>query len=132
MSSRFYLLSGQLRGYCEPFPGDELTDPGTLASVRVCRLRLRCILHGQTQNFKGAAPLLLQLRPRPAEGASVCLSKEPLPAGLLPTWQGGGFEAKACPAPPGRHARPSAKTLPGLPPEAPIRSVGSLGNFWAL
>jgi hypothetical protein len=44
---------------------------------------------------------------------------------------GGELEAKACPAPPGRHARPSAKTSPGLPPEAPIRSVDSLGNFWA-
>jgi hypothetical protein len=58
------------------------------------------------------------------------LSKEPQPAGLLPTCHGGGVEAKPCFAPPGRHARPSAKTLPGLPPEAPIRSVGSLGNFW--
>jgi hypothetical protein len=55
-------------------------------------------LYGQTQNFNGGRrPLLLQLRPRPAAGASVCLSTKPLPAGLLPTWQGGGARGQSLP-----------------------------------
>ena len=59
---------------------------------------LRCNRQGPGDNFNGGpCPLLLQLRPRPAAGVSVCLSKEPLPAGLLPTWQGGGARGQSVP-----------------------------------
>jgi hypothetical protein len=61
-------------------------------------VRAACNLHGPEDNFNGCpCPLLLQLRPRPAAGVSVCLSKEPLPAGLLPTWQGGGARGQSVP-----------------------------------
>ena len=69
-----------------------------LVGKPVIRMRLRCNRQGPEDNFNGGpCPLLLQLRPRPAAGVSVCLSKEPLPAGLLPTWQGGGARGQSVP-----------------------------------
>jgi hypothetical protein len=87
---------------------------------------LRCNRQGPEDNLNGCpCPLLLQLRPRPAAGVSVCLSKIPLPAGLLPTWQGGGARGQSVP----RAAR-AARTAVSENVAGPVpRSAHSVRGF---
>jgi hypothetical protein len=93
-------------------------NPGGMLSLR-CNPRSNVKLNG------GRRPLLLQLRPRPAAGVSVCLSKEPLPAGLLFTWQGGGARGQGVP----RAAR-AARTAVSENVTGPApRSVHSVRGF---